>query len=385
VSCAAGLAVPFIVAILSLLFPALLTNCGYTRCLSHVGTEGCAFFVVIHHTNLRIKFNKSWFGALLPEDINRGLFWTGSYSVKIFFVISGFLITSTILARWGSLEKIDLRRFYWLRFARIAPCLFGLLTILSVLHLAGAPGFVINPTRTHLPRALFAALTFHSNWLETKVGYLPGAWDILWSLSIEEAFYLFYPLLCRYLKPRYLLAIALALIAAGPFFRTVLAPNEMATDYGYLANMDCIATGCLVAAIPIRLGRLASIAGWILLAAIVFVRSRVFPKPVYASGLDVTLLALTTALILQFAVNRVRFVSPLLWFGRNSYEIYLTHMFVVTFGTQWFAAHHLSANLAPAWFAGTVAAAGLLGFAVAHWYSEPLNRKLRLLRRPVSV
>jgi hypothetical protein len=40
VSCAAGLAVPFIVAILSLLFPALLTNCGYTRCLSHVGTEG---------------------------------------------------------------------------------------------------------------------------------------------------------------------------------------------------------------------------------------------------------------------------------------------------------------------------------------------------------
>ncbi len=341
----------------------------------------CAFLVVIHHTNLRIKFNKSWFGALLPEDINRGLFWTGSYSVKIFFVISGFLITSTILSRWGSLEKIDLRRFYWLRFARIGPCLLGLLAILSTLHLTGAPGFVINPTRTNLPRALFAALTFHSNWLETRVGYLPGAWDILWSLSVEEAFYLFYPLLCRSLKPRWLLAIALGLIFAGPFFRTVLAPNEMATDYAYFANMDCIAIGCLVAAVPIRLGRVASLAGWVGLALIVFARSIVFRKPVYTSGLDVTIVALAVALILQFPVDRVRFASPLTWFGRNSYEIYLTHMFVVTLGTQWFTAHHLPANAAPAWFAGTVLAAAGLGFAVAHFYSEPMNRKLRLLHR----
>ena len=53
----------------------------------------CAFLVVIHHINLRIKFNKSSFGVLLPDDLNRALFWTGSYSVKVFFVVSGFLIT----------------------------------------------------------------------------------------------------------------------------------------------------------------------------------------------------------------------------------------------------------------------------------------------------
>ena len=47
-----------------------------------------------------------------------------------------------------------------------------------------------------LPRALFSALTFHLNWLEAKTGYLPANWDVMWSLSVEEMFYLFFPLVC---------------------------------------------------------------------------------------------------------------------------------------------------------------------------------------------
>ncbi len=330
--------------------------------------------VVVHHLNLRLRFDKSGF---LPDDLNRAFFWTGSYSVKIFFVISGFLITSTMLARWGEIGATDVRGFYRLRFARIAPCLLGLLTILSILHLTGVTGFVINPKRTTLPRALIAALTFHVNWLEPKYGYLPGAWDILWSLSIEEAFYLAYPLLCRFVKPMYLVIVAVSLMVVGPSFRTVLAPSEMATDYGYLANMDCIAIGCVVAAVPIRLGKWAAAAGWGMLFLIVFFRSIVFTKPVYSSGLDVSLLALAVALSIQYAPARIPLAAPIAWFGRSSYEIYLTHMFVVTLGTQWFTAHHMPINLAPAWFAGSVLAAGLLGYAVARWYSEPLNRRLR--------
>jgi len=348
----------------------------------------CIVAVVIHHINLRIRFNKSAFGKLLPEDINRALFWTGSYSVKIFFVISGFLITSTILARWGSLEKIDVKAFYRLRFARIAPCLLALLAILSVLHVTAVAGFTINPARTNLPRALAAALTFHVNWLETKVGYLPGSWDILWSLSIEETFYLVYPLLCRWLKPRYLIGIAVALLVAGPFFRSVLAPNEMATDYGYLANMDCIALGCLVAAVPLNAGRYGQIAGWLGLTLIVWTRSFVFRKAIYAAGLDVTLLAVAAAFALPAVIPGIGFTAPLRWFGRMSYEVYLTHMFVVTLGTQWFTAHKIPIDYAPAWFAGLLAVAGLLGFAVARWYSEPLNRRLRekpLLHTAVTV
>jgi peptidoglycan/LPS O-acetylase OafA/YrhL len=111
----------------------------------------------------------------------------------------------------------------------------------------------------------------------------------------------------------------------------------------------------------------------------------VFVRPPIRGGLDVTVLAVAAALVIQFERDAP---AALRWFGRNSYEVYLTHMFVVTLGTQWFTSHHVPISLAPLWFAGTVAAAGLLGFAVARWYSEPLNRRLRgkpLLSATVSV
>lgn len=349
----------------------------------------CIILVVIHHINLRIRFNKSSLGAMLPDDLNNALFWTGSDSVKVFFVVSGFLITSTILARWGSLEKIDIRAFYRLRFARIAPCLLGLLAILSVMHMAGVTGFVIRPERATLPRALFAALTFHVNWLETRVSYLPANWDVLWSLSVEEAFYLLYPLLCRYLKPRYLIAVAVALIVAGPFFRSVLAPNQIGSDYMYFANLDCMAFGCIAAVAAPRFRFRTHLVGWIMLTAIVLTRNSILPRFVFKSGLDVTLFAIAAALIVFGArPGPFRFTEPLQWFGRNSYEVYLTHSFIVILGTQWFNGHHLPINAAPLWFAGSLALSGLLGFAVARWYSEPMNRLLRkkaLLSNAVSV
>ena len=86
-------------------------------------------------------------------------------------------------------------KFYRIRFARIAPLLLLLLAVLSLLHLGNVQGFRIPAKTTTLPRALFAALTYHLNWLEALHGYLPGNWDVLWSLSVEEMFYLFFPLM----------------------------------------------------------------------------------------------------------------------------------------------------------------------------------------------
>ena len=62
-----------------------------------------------------------------------------------------------------------------------------------------------------LGRALLAALTFHIGYLEATRGYLPGGWDILWSLSVEEMFYLAFPLVARLLRKRWLL-ISLLLV-----------------------------------------------------------------------------------------------------------------------------------------------------------------------------
>jgi peptidoglycan/LPS O-acetylase OafA/YrhL len=63
----------------------------------------------------------------------------GYFGVTMFFVISGFLITGTSLQRFGRLRAINPVNFYWFRFARIAPCLVLVLTVLVALHYSGNP------------------------------------------------------------------------------------------------------------------------------------------------------------------------------------------------------------------------------------------------------
>jgi peptidoglycan/LPS O-acetylase OafA/YrhL len=345
--------------------------------------------VVLLHIDGRIPFAKSGLGSHLPSQVNRVFFRNGYYGVKIFFVISGFLITTNILRRWGALDHVDLKAFYRLRFARIIPCLLTLLVILACLHTLHLTGFVIDPRRTSLARALFAALTFHLNWLEIQVGYLPANWDVLWSLSIEEVFYLAYPILCRFLPKWFLAILALALIAAGPFARTSWAHgNELAEDKAYLTGFDCIAIGC-VSAVASHAWMLSIIQRRIIhwVGVLLLVQVSVYPLlpglRLGQVGIDVTVLALGAALLLlalDSDAPKVVGTSPLAWFGRNSYEIYLTHGFVVIWGAQAFHAVGSSPNMAPFWHAAMVGVSGLLGWATAKYFSEPLNRRLR---RPV--
>lgn len=73
--------------------------------------------------------------------------------------------------------------FYRIRFARIAPALALFLVVQSSLQSAGATGFSDLHPSASVPATIFSVLTWHLNWLEAKVGYLPGAWDVLWSLA----------------------------------------------------------------------------------------------------------------------------------------------------------------------------------------------------------
>src|SRR5271170_2382679 len=155
------------------------------------------FFVLMNHVNMRLRGAHVPYTRGLPDQVVSSLVWNGQQGVQIFFVVSGFLITATALRRWGSFSRVSIRDFYLLRFARIGPLLFLLLAILSILHLANVEHFVVSAKTGGLGRALFAALTFHVNLLEARRGYLPGNWDILWSLSVEEMFNLFFPLLSR--------------------------------------------------------------------------------------------------------------------------------------------------------------------------------------------
>jgi peptidoglycan/LPS O-acetylase OafA/YrhL len=130
------------------------------------------FFVLMNHVNMRLRMAKVPYTHGLPDQLVSSLVWNGQQGVQIFFAVSGFLITTTALRRWGS--GIDILAFYRLRFARIAPLLLLLLVILSALDLAQVKNFVINPKVATLPRALAAALTFNVNVLEARQGYLPA-------------------------------------------------------------------------------------------------------------------------------------------------------------------------------------------------------------------
>jgi peptidoglycan/LPS O-acetylase OafA/YrhL len=325
------------------------------------------------------------------------LFWSGYYGVRVFFVISGFLIAGWSLKRWNSLEKISLRQFYAMRFARIIPCLVALLALLAILDRVGAPRFVMNPQRASLPRALLAALTFHVNWLEAAKGYLPAAWDVLWSLSVEEVFYLFFPLLGRWLRKELLIFLLAGLVVAGPFART-LTHNEIWADYGYLACMDGIALGCLAAivAAKIRFGDKANLAmrisGAALCIFIVIFRSWQARLGLYKSGLDVPILGLGTALLVIAFQQRFEAkvtaghwpTSPLRWFGRNSYEVYLTHMLVIWPTVGIFYHTNQPLNSAPLWFIAATILSGVLGYIVARFYSEPVNMVFRAKLLPAQ-
>jgi peptidoglycan/LPS O-acetylase OafA/YrhL len=347
------------------------------------------FFVLMNHVNMRLRIARIPYTQGLPEHVVNSLFWNGEEGVRIFFAISGFLITTMALRRWTSLAQVEPRRFYLLRFARIAPLLLLLLAVLSGLHLAGLSDFRVKPATGGLGRALLAALTFHVNLLEARRGYLPGSWDILWSLSVEEVFYCAFPLICLLLRTRgWMIAFLGVFIAIGPFGRTVLAGNNGTwKEYSYLGGMDAIALGCIAALIATnrhysrRVCRILTAAGAGLLLLCLCCSTEAWKHAAERSGLYMTLLATGTCLLIvpaaQTRWRAPQALRPLAWIGKNSYEIYLTHMFVVFALFDWFKAAGKPMNAVPALFISTVLVSALLGGLVARYYSEPLNARIR--------
>src|ERR1700759_2948730 len=89
------------------------------------------FFVLMNHVNIRLLLAKVPYTQGIPKQLVSSLVWNGQVGVQMFFAVSGFLITTISLRRWGSLAKIGLRDFYLMRVARIAPLLLLLLVALS--------------------------------------------------------------------------------------------------------------------------------------------------------------------------------------------------------------------------------------------------------------
>jgi peptidoglycan/LPS O-acetylase OafA/YrhL len=347
------------------------------------------FFVLMNHVNVRLLIAKLHYADGLPHQLVGAFVWNGQSGVQIFFAVSGFLITSMSLRRWNALSRVSLRGFYLMRFARIVPLLLLLLTVLSILHLAHWKDFVVSTETGGLKRALLAALTFHVNVLEAARGYLPGSWDILWSLSVEEMFYLFFPIVCvLFARGKSVIILLAGFVLMGPFARTVLAHgNEVWREYSYLGSMDAIALGCLTAIATARFSlsrgalRGLAMAGWALLIFILGFPAQPANLWLERAGLDMAVLALGTCMLIAWATQTdwkaPRFLSSVVQLGRRSYEIYLTHMFVVFGLFHVFLLWGRRISAVPFLFLGVIILSALLGKFVAGSYSEPLNRLIR--------
>jgi peptidoglycan/LPS O-acetylase OafA/YrhL len=346
--------------------------------------------VVIHHLALRIPLGPGPVGALLPKRIIDGFCFHGYEAVFVFFVISGFLITSNALTEWGPLARIGVRAFYSRRFARIVPCLLALLLVLSVLELSGAQDYVIRRPTQSLPGALAAAGGFYLNWYEGRTGYLPGGWDVLWSLSIEEVFYLGFPIACLLLRPQWVLAIALALLGISlPWTHAALAGNEVWQEKAYLPGMAAIATGVLAAMLAAitrprnpgwnsALGLLGSVGCLAIFFADDFIWTAL------RDG-ELLVLTLSTACLLvtfrwgqrEQAQTQWRATQWLRGLGRRSYEIYLTHMFVIYALVRAFHASEADMKWGVLCYPVAVLVSWALGSVVDRGLSTPCNRWLR--------
>ncbi len=350
--------------------------------------RGTAIFaVLLLHFSLTYPLVHSALSQVLPASWVSSAINNGNYGVTLFFVISGFLITSNNLRRYGRLDQVLLRQFYAYRFARIIPPLIAALIIIVALGLCGIPSFGNSDGGQALPASFFliavlSVLTFWHNVLMESVGYFNYCLNIYWSLSVEEVFYLTFPVACVVLKRNgCIIALCVIAIVIGPLYRHHHRDDELYFMYGYAACFDAIAFGCLSALLfqGRRVGRTTArvvrgVAGLGLAAT-------------YFSGIDghealgFSLIALCGALLMVNAFDDqwqpARPTRMICWLGRHSYELYLFHIIVLAGLRTVVPADTLPNAYKVPLFALFLLLSAFVAWTASRYFAEPLNSRLR--------
>jgi peptidoglycan/LPS O-acetylase OafA/YrhL len=179
-------------------------------------------------------------GTLGSPTFSLGSVDIASLGVRVFFVISGFLITGLLLHERQATGTISLPRFYLRRTLRIFPAYYF---FLGMLALAQGLGWI-----ELRPRDLLHGLTFTENYSEDHSWYVGH----IWSLSVEEQFYLLWPAVMLLAGTRRGLRLAAGFVLMAPVFRVaewMLLPSwrEYITGHSFETIADAIAVGCVLA------------------------------------------------------------------------------------------------------------------------------------------
>jgi peptidoglycan/LPS O-acetylase OafA/YrhL len=320
------------------------------------GLRGIAVLaVLIYHCHPRLQGTWLHYPALWG--------WAG---VNLFFVLSGFLITS-ILIEAREKEKY-FRNFYARRALRIWPVY---LLVLLVCYL-NAPWFVGLPVFTAFRTApWWIYLLFLQNLFHLA---LPPAINQTWSLAIEEQYYFLWAPLMRFLRPpSWLAALLVTVLIACPLIRFV-HPHWL-TPTHTLIHLDGIALGSLIAlglyVLPLSrrawfsIGALGLVLG--IAAAATLAAGTAFLDSALAIAFAGAVLAAIASTGARNPVNAILRRGPLAFYGRISYGLYMIHIGVfIYFG--WFDLrmdpYGIPGNLAVVAFRLAMATA----FATALWY-----------------
>jgi peptidoglycan/LPS O-acetylase OafA/YrhL len=262
--------------------------------------------------------------------------WAG---VNLFFVLSGFLITGILLDAKGTPDYY--RRFYVRRALRILPAYYTVLILLAILPRTG----MLWHRSVGWP---FITLSFF--YLSNLVGLFGVAsqYTVLWTLAVEEQFYIAWPAVVRALSRRGVLAAAIFIVAACPVFRGALYLTGFNYSVGYTWLVaDGLGAGAILAVLTReRLSERSQMRRFTILCLLVGIGILVLGAPfgvlrsatllgvsLRPTGINITFLGLlSAALLLGSGPFKWLARRPLLqFFGWISYGLYLIHMMVFDF------------------------------------------------------
>lgn len=278
---------------------------------------------------------------------------TGGYiGVDIFFVISGFLISGVIYDQIR-IDGFSIVKFYERRARRILPALIATIVASYFIALrAFYPSELTAFAKSALASILFVANIYFFNISDY---FAPAANTItllhLWSLGIEEQFYILFPLLvvffARHPTRKLLPALVVMLIASAGGSQLMLNMDPSAAFYLLPYRAFELLLGCLIALPPLRpqpqsrvVAEMIAVLGTICLVSAIAWFGPQTSFPGFAALLPCvgTALIIWTGQTVRTTISKVLAAGPLVYVGKISYSLYLIHWPVIVFGSHLFAA-----------------------------------------------